>query len=119
MISYRITTAVIGLLFAAVIIMMVRRDVMQAKYSVWWLSFAAVGFLLGFFPKISDWLAKMVGVSYPPTLIITLALIVLAIKSLCMDIERSHLERRMRRLTQRLALYEQELKEKNKPGSGE
>jgi hypothetical protein len=110
---------VIGLFFAAVIIMMVRRDMMQAKYSVWWLSFAAVGFLLGFFPNISDWVAKMVGVSYPPTLIITLALVVLAVKNLYMDIERSHLERRVRRLTQRLALYEQELDEKNRSDAGE
>lgn len=111
MISYQITTAVIGLLFAVYIIVLVRRDKMQTKYSIWWLGFALAGFLLGVFPRISDWLAKLAGVSYPPTLILTLAIVVLIVKSLFMDIERSHMERRMRRLTQRLTLYEQALKE--------
>jgi len=114
MITYQVTTGVIGIVFAAVIFVLVRRDMMQAKYSFWWLSMALAGFVLGVFPRISDWLAGLVGVSYPPTLILTLAIAVLALKGLFMDMERSQQERRIRRLTQRLALYEQELEEQGR-----
>lgn len=108
MLTLNWTTAGIGLAIAATIIVLVRKDHLHARYSLWWLAAAVVVMLFGLFPRLSDWLAKFFGVSYPPTLVLTLALAVLGVKSLFMDVDRSRHERDLRRLAQRLALFESE-----------
>lgn len=108
MLTLNWTTAGIGLAIAATIIVLVRKDHLHTRYSLWWLAAAGVVMLFGLFPRLSDWLARFFGVSYPPTLVLTLALAVLGLKSLFMDMDRSRHERDMRRLAQRLALFEAE-----------
>lgn len=118
MIALNWTTAGIGLGIAAAIIVLVRKDHLHTRYSLWWLAAAGVVVLFGLFPRLSDWLARFFGVSYPPTLVLTLALAVLGLKSLFMDMDRSRHERNLRRLAQRLALLEAELRD-GKSGSSE
>ncbi len=113
MLTLNWTTAGIGLGIAATIIVLVRKDRLHTRYSLWWLAAAAVVMLFGLFPRLSDWLAHFFGVSYPPTLVLTLALAVLGLKSLFMDMDRSRQERDIRRLAQRLALFEAEHEKKH------
>ena len=108
MLTLNWTTSGIGLAIAATIILLVRKDHLHTRYSLWWLSAAGVVMLFGLFPRLSDWLAQFFGVSYPPTLVLTLGLAVLGVKSLFMDMDRSRHERDLRRLAQRLALFEAE-----------
>lgn len=109
MISLQWTTGVLGVTIALTIIFLVRRDQLYTRYSVWWLSMAAAIFILGVFPRISDVLAGWLGVSYPPSLIFILAGVLYVLKILTMDIERSKMEVKLRRLTQRLAIMEERL----------
>jgi hypothetical protein len=108
MLTLNWTTAGIGLGIATAIIVLVRKDHLHTRYSMWWLTAAAVVVLFGLFPRLSDWLAAFFGVSYPPTLVLTLALALLGLKTLFMDMDRSRHERDLRRLAQRLALFETE-----------
>jgi hypothetical protein len=102
-------TGVLGLAVAALIIWLVRKDHLHVNHGFGWIV-VAIGFaLLGFIPGFFDWVAAYVGVAYPPVLALTLAVAVLVIKILLMDIERSKLEMRNQRLTQRLAILEAEL----------
>ena len=104
-------TGILGLAVAALIIWLVRKDHLHVNHGFGWIV-VAIGFaLLGFIPGLFDWIASHVGVAYPPVLAITLAVAVLVIKILLMDIERSKLEMRNQRLTQRLAMLEAELKQ--------
>lgn len=106
MITYQITSMAIGISVAFVILLLVRRDHLHGPYAVWWIGAAATVAMLGFFPRLFDALAAMLGVGYPPILAVVLGFGLLLIKILTMDLERSRQERLIRRLTQRLAMLE-------------
>ena len=104
-------TSVIGIIAAIVILILIRRDLLHVRYGLLWVA-AAVGFAsLGLFPAFFDSFAKYVGVAYPPVLALTIAVVVLVLKILVMDLERSRNAIRMQRLIQRIGLLESDLRE--------
>lgn len=106
LISYKWTSALLGLMVAGVILTLVRRDYLHTRYAVWWLCVAVAVLLLGIFPGIVDVFGSPFGVHYPPILVVIMCLGLILIKMLTMDLERSRQERELRRLAQRLALLE-------------
>ena len=106
MITYQITSLAIGVIIAAIILFLVRRDHLHGPYAIWWIGAAITIGILGFFPRFFDYLAVYVGVSYPPILGIVLGFSLLLVKILTMELERSRQERLIRRLAQRLAILE-------------
>jgi hypothetical protein len=108
MIPYRITSLAIGLAIAFTILWLVRKDLIHTRYSVWWLIVALASALLGGFPSLVDTVASKLGVTYPPILLVIVGMGLLLIKMLTMDVERSDQERRLRILTQRLAILDGE-----------
>lgn len=106
MITYQLTSMVIGVSLATIILFLVRRDHLHGPYAIWWIGVAATVALLGFFPRLFDVVAVKLGVSYPPILAIVLGFSLLLVKILTMDLERSRQERVIRRLAQRLAMLE-------------
>jgi hypothetical protein len=115
-----LTTGFIGIVAAITIVILIRRDYLHVRYGLWW-SGAAVAFAsLGLFPAVFDKVAKYFGVAYPPVLALTLAIVILFIKILVMDIERSRNAIRMQRLIQRIALLETDLHElRGRPPAGD
>ena len=108
MIHYRLTSAAIGVVIAVVILYLIRRDHLQPRYATWWLMTSAAVVVLGFWPHLIDMIGHTLGVHYPPILLIIIGIGFILIKMLKMDIDRSQRERRLRRLTQRLAILEGE-----------
>lgn len=106
MFTYQLTSMAIGIAVALIILFLVRRDRLHGPYAIWWIGVAATVALLGFFPRLFDWLATQLGISYPPILAIVLGFGLLLLKILTMDLERSRQERLIRRLAQRLAMLE-------------
>ncbi|MCP5420030.1 MAG: DUF2304 domain-containing protein [Gammaproteobacteria bacterium] len=106
MITYQLTSTVIGLVIAGSILFLVRRDHMHGPYALWWLGMALLALLLGIFPQWFDKLAGFFGVRYPPALALVMGLALMLIKMVTMDVERSRQERKIRRLAQRLAMLE-------------
>ena len=106
-----IVTGVIGLVTAIIIMILIRKDHLHVRFGLWWTAAAVTFALLGLFPTIFDTLAKYLGVSYPPILALTLGAVILVIKILVMDIERSQNAIRLQRLIQRIALLESDLRE--------
>lgn len=107
----QITAGFIGVLLAGAILYLVRRDHLHGSYALWWLAVAVVILLLGVFPPVIDWLGRVTGIYYPPVLPIIVGIGMILIRMLKMDIDRSQQERQLRRLTQKLAILEQELTE--------
>ena len=105
----QITAGVIAVLLAGAILYLVRRDHLHGSYALWWLAIAAVILLLGVFPPVIDWLGRVTGIYYPPILPIIVGIGMILIRMLKMDIDRSQQERQLRRLTQKLAILEQEI----------
>ncbi|MDX1605907.1 MAG: DUF2304 domain-containing protein [Candidatus Competibacterales bacterium] len=109
MLSYQIVSTLIGFGIALTILFMLRRDHIHGSHAVWWLAIAAGVVVLGLFPWLSDTLGGWLGIGYPPILAVLLGMAGLLIKVLSMDVEFARQERRVRRLTQRLALIEARL----------
>jgi hypothetical protein len=109
--SYQLTSAILGLLIASTILWLIRRDHLHSRHAFWWLLVALIVVLLGIFPKIIDVIALQVGVNYPPTLLFILGIGMILIKVLLMDLHQSQLERKLRRLAQKLAISEGEKEE--------
>ena len=106
---YQYVTASVGLGLAAVILYLVRRDRLSAGYTVGWLFVAVVLCVFGIFPAINDWVGLRLKVHYPPILLVILTCCFLLLKLLLNDIDRSRQKKKIRRLTQRLALFEAEV----------
>jgi hypothetical protein len=106
LLSYQWTTAIIGLLIALVILFLIRRDILHVKRSLWWIGIALLIVFMGFFPLQIAQFGALLGVNYPPILILTVGMGFILIKILSMDLERSRQERMLRRLTQKIAMLE-------------
>ena len=104
--SLDFTTALLGLGLAAAIIWLLRRDHLHLSHGVFWLVVAFLAAIFGVWPVSIDYLASAVGISYPPALFFLATVILLLIKALHADILNTRIERQVRRLNQRLAMYE-------------
>jgi hypothetical protein len=110
--SYKLTSAILGILLAVTILWLIRRDHLHSRHALWWLLVALLVMVLGFYPTTIDWLAIHLGVNYPPTLLFVLGMGMILIKVITIDLHQSDLERKMRRLAQRLAILEGEKEER-------
>jgi hypothetical protein len=106
-----LVSAILGIALAGTILYLVRRDHVHGSYAVWWLIVAAAILIVGVFPHLVDRLGEIIGIAYPPILAIILGMGLILIRMLLMDVDRSRQERVLRRLTQRLAILDQELSE--------
>ncbi|MFH1081411.1 MAG: DUF2304 domain-containing protein [Pseudomonadota bacterium] len=113
LLSYQWTTAIIGLMIAVVIFFLIRRDILHVKRSLWWIGIAVLIVVMGFFPLSIAQFGVLLGVNYPPVLILTVGMGFILIKILSMDMERSKQERMLRRLNQKIAMLEDLQRESN------
>ena len=97
MLDAQITAAILGVGLAGAILYLVRRDHLHGPFAAWWLMVAAATLILGMFPSLVVWLGKLTSM--------------VLLRLLKLDIDRSRQERRMRRLTQKLAILEQEIEQ--------
>lgn len=104
-------TSIIGIIAAIVILILIRRDLLHVRYGLLWVAAAVAFALLGLFPALFDSFAKYLGIANPPILALTIGLVVLVLKILVMDLERSRNAIRMQRLVQRIGLLESDLRE--------
>lgn len=111
MMSYRITSTLIGFGIALVILLLVRKDYIHVRHTLWWFLLSLASVIAGIFPQVVDTVAHWFGVNYPPTFFFTIAFAALLIKMLRMDIELSKQETEIKRLTQRLAILEKQDRE--------
>ncbi|GKS90052.1 DUF2304 domain-containing protein [Acidovorax sp. SUPP2539] len=106
MASLQATTALMGIGLAVLILYLIRRDHLYLMHGLFWVVVAGAAALLGAWPGLIDRLAKLLGISYPPALLLLLASMVLLVKSLHTDMVNTRIERDVRRLNQRLALLQ-------------
>lgn len=105
-----LTIFILGAVLSVSILFLVRKGKMHGPYATWWLLVAVCAIVLSSFPRIVDWVALRLGITYPPTLILVLAISLILIRMLTMDLALSRKEQKIRRLTQKLAIIEAEIK---------
>lgn len=113
------TVALIGIFLAFSILFLLRRDRLQVRYALWWLFVAFGGLFFGFFPRVLDDLGALLGIHYPPILLVIISLVLLFVKSLSQDLDRCRREQNMRRLAQRIAILEEAFHIRTEPESDE
>jgi len=106
MANLQITTGLLGLGLAVLILHLLRRDHIYILHGLFWIVIAALAALLGLWPGLIDRVAGWIGISYPPAALLLGAVVVLFVKSLYADITHTQLERKVRRLNQRIALLD-------------
>jgi hypothetical protein len=104
--DYYLTVLVIGFGLAGVILFLVRRDHIYIRQGVFWIFVAVMSTLFGVWPTLVDVVGAALGVAYPPTLLLLVAIVVLIVKALYADIALTKVRRDLRRLNQRIALLE-------------
>ena len=107
-IHYQYISAAIGVVIGLLILGLIRKNHLHSGYAVWWLCVAAAIMVLGGYPELVDYAGRILGIAYPPILLIVLGVCVVLLKILTMDIERTRQEQQLRRLAQRLAMLEEQ-----------
>lgn len=102
---------IIGAMLSISIFYLVRKGKVHGPFATWWLMVAVVTIVLSIFPEWLNHIAKQVGVTYPPAFVLLIAVCMILIKMLTMDITLTIKERKIRRLTQRLAILEQRMEQ--------
>ena len=105
----QLTSFGIGIGIALAILVLVRKNHLMVSHAVWWLTVAVASMVFGAYPRLIDWIGGILGVHYPPTLLLVIGMGLILIKMLSMDLKRSEQERKIRALTQRLAILESEM----------
>ena len=111
MISYRITSAILGLALFIIIYKLVRQGKLQEKYSLIWFLIGFIISILGLFPFLLDAAARLTGITYAPTLLFVIAVGILLIQNLHLTIAVSKNEIRLKELSQRLAVLQKMFEE--------
>ena len=106
-----IITSIIGVTVSALILMLIRRDQLEASVGVAWILVAAGFCLLGFAPFLVDSLARLLNVAHAPSLAFSLALGAITLKLVYDDVQRSKSQITSKRLVQRLAILETRLRQ--------
>lgn len=104
-----------SILFMLFIIMLVRDNKLEEKYSILWFIFAILILILTIFPKIIDNVAKFFGVYYAPSLLFLIGFIVLTIYIIHISIVLTKQNKKIVKLVQEHAILEDRLEkiEKN------
>ncbi len=111
----QIIAIVAAVLFSAFVIDLVRRRRLNEWYSLVWLAIGGAVAAFAFFRPLQFVLARLVGLYYPPLLVLGTILFLLLALSLHFSVVLNRLEGHNRRLAQRLAIVEALLAETSDP----
>ncbi len=92
-----------------VIIRLVRRRHLKAKYSLLWLTLGGFMVVIAAVPGLLDWTAARLGIYYQPTLLILLGLALLLLIVMHFSYELSRMENRVRTLAEESAILRHRL----------
>lgn len=107
--SAHLTSLTIGTAIAVAIFFLVRKNHLMVSHAFWWLLVAGASITFGAVPKLIDRIGEFLGIHYPPVLLLVIGLGFILIKMLTMDLKGSEQERKIRALTQRLAVLESDM----------
>ncbi len=104
--SAQVTAAIFSVVFAAVLLVLLRRDHLYIRQVAFWLAITLVVLATGWVPGLMDRIGGLLGISYPPMFFAFAAILILLIKGLEADLTMTRMERQIRRLSQRLAMLD-------------
>ncbi|WP_081747611.1 DUF2304 domain-containing protein [Arthrobacter sp. Br18] len=93
-----------SILMVVVVLLMLRNGKLREKYAILWLVIGGLTIILGFFPRLLDWAASLVGVIVPSNLLFALSILLLVGVSLHVSRELTILEDETRILAEEVSI---------------
>ena len=106
--QFRVLLILVAFLTALSILRKIRKEKVQIQYSIFWILFSVLLIVLAIFPAILINLARALRMGSPANLVFLIIIFLLLLKSFNLTVEISVLEVRLKELTQRIALKEEE-----------
>lgn len=100
---------ILSFTFFIVNIRLIKKRKLKEQYALLWLFLSVLMMVLSLFPSGLDWLAKLIGVKYAPSLLYLLAILGIFCILLHLTITVSILSERTTKLAQVIAIYEEKL----------
>lgn len=104
----------IALLIIIYIFYSIRKNKLSVTNSFIWILFGIIILVLAIFPYSLDWLARMVGIDYPPALFLTIAVVILFITNFQYSKKIEDLHKKVIDLGQELSILKSEKESKKK-----
>lgn len=98
------TALVVCVLTVGAIVYLLRTRRIREKYAAAWITLAAAVVVVGAFPSVLIWLARLLGVQTPVNLLFLVSGVVLLIVCVQFSVEISQLEEETRTLAEEIAL---------------
>ncbi len=99
--------AIVGLvLLLAIVLELVRKRLLRERFALAWIVSISTLVLVAVVPGLLDSLAYLVGIRYPPTLLLILSVALLAILVLGIATQLSAIDERLQAVAQHMALQE-------------
>lgn len=92
----------------------IRKNKLDVTQSFIWIVFCIGLLILSIFPKSLDWLANLIGISYPPALFLSIACVILFILSFIQFKKIEDLHKKVIDLGQELSILKKDKNEKQK-----
>lgn len=110
----RIYFVVLAFFVILYMVVSIRKNKLSVTNSFFWIVFCICMLLLSIFPKSLDFLADLVGISYPPALFLTFAVVVLFVMNFIYSKKIEVLSKKVTDLAQELSVVREEVNEKKK-----
>lgn len=108
----------VSILLTFYVLRRIRHSKMKIEDSIFWVMFALLLVVFSLFPRLADFISRMVGTYSTANFIFSFMIFILLVKVFFQSIKISQLERRVTELIQMLALDREEAREKEE-GYGE
>lgn len=93
---------IIALIVICYIISSIRREKLSVSISFAWVLFCIAMLILAIFPYSLDWFAGLLGISYPPALLLIICVAILFVMSFVQDKKIDELEQKIINTTEEL-----------------
>lgn len=105
----QIVVAVILVAALAGIANMVRKEALDLKFALSWLTVGAVVLVLDIFPGIMNYLVHLIGIELPVNMMFFFGFCFTLLLVFLLTVKVSHQEEQLKRLTQEIALLEEKI----------
>lgn len=101
-----------SIFFLSVIFELIRRKLLKEAYAILWLFFGIIFIILSCWRRAIDYFSKLVGIYYPPAMLLLFLIFALIIVLVQFSVVVSQQNDKIRKLAQKIALLEEKLSKK-------
>lgn len=109
----RVLLIIMALFTSAYTIRKIRKAQMKIGYAMYWFLMVFLVLILGLFPGIAIWVAKVIGIESPVNLVYLVILFLVIVKLFAVSLKQSQLENEITILTEEIAIRENRKEKKD------